>query len=41
MVAMIPTKLAFFEVEKEFIFADAVEFKEAMLSEAQKRIRCR
>lgn len=37
MVAMIPTKLAFFEVEKELIFADAVEFKEAMLSEAPER----
>ncbi len=34
---MVPTELAFFEVEKEFIFADAVKLEEPMLSEAPKR----
>src|SRR5260221_10975534 len=36
MMAMVPTPLTFFEVNKEFIFANAVKFKEAMLSEAPK-----
>lgn len=37
MVAMVPTKLAFFEMEKKLIFADAVKFEKTMLSEAPER----
>ncbi len=31
---MVPTELAFFEVKKEFVFSDAMEFGETALSEA-------
>ena len=36
MMTMVPSELTFLEVKKEFIFADAVEFEESMLSEAPK-----